>query len=133
MFMFAGPNIRKMRRPCSRPQAFWLAAIMLLFLVAPASLRAGGWADPTEQPRAEVVEGEVGRAMNQYLRRAAALGFGGQVLVEKEGKVILHAAYGYADRRQRILVTTHTVFGIASMSKQFAAAAILKLEETQRL
>lgn len=63
-----------------------------------------------------------------------ALGrFSGVVLVAKDGKVILSRGYGEANREHHVPVTPRTKFRIASLSKQFTAAAILKLESEGKL
>jgi CubicO group peptidase (beta-lactamase class C family) len=56
--------------------------------------------------------------------------FAGEVLVEKNGKVIFEKSYGFADREHRIRNTSATRFHIASMSMQFTAAAVLRLVDT---
>jgi CubicO group peptidase (beta-lactamase class C family) len=53
--------------------------------------------------------------------------FAGDILVEKNGKLIFEKAYGFADREHRVPNTTATRFHIASISMQFTAAAILHL------
>jgi len=60
---------------------------------------------------------------------AGKTGFSGAVLIEKEGKIILDKGYGLANDKEKIAVTNETVFDIGSITKQFTAAAILKLEE----
>jgi CubicO group peptidase (beta-lactamase class C family) len=85
---------------------------------------------PPDQP---VAGGALGRRIDELVSRIAATGFGGQVLAEKDGRVVLHKAYGLADRAAGTPATLETRFGIASMSKQFAGAAILRLEEEGRL
>jgi len=59
--------------------------------------------------------------------------FAGDILVEKNGKVIFEKAYGFADREHRVPDTTATRFHIASMSMQFTAAAILRLVDSGSL
>jgi len=51
----------------------------------------------------------------------------GEVLVEKNGKIVFEKSYGLANREQRIANTPATRFHIASMSMQFTAAAVLRL------
>lgn len=75
----------------------------------------------------------VGARLDEYLTRAAMFGFAGAVLVAKDGTIVLHRGYGLADRRRGIPITSETVFDIGSITKQFTAAAILKLEEQGRL
>jgi CubicO group peptidase (beta-lactamase class C family) len=67
--------------------------------------------------------------LQTFLHRAGALGFDGQVLVEKHGQLLADGAYGFADREHGVRNDRDTVFGIASQTKQFTAAAILILEE----
>jgi D-alanyl-D-alanine carboxypeptidase len=55
--------------------------------------------------------------------------FSGDVLVERDGKIIFQNAYGFADRAQKVPNTNTTRFHIASMSMQFTAAAILRLAD----
>lgn len=59
--------------------------------------------------------------------------FSGAVLVAKGEKIIFQKGYGWEDAKRSSRVRVDTRFYIASISKQFAAAAILKLEEQGRL
>lgn len=71
--------------------------------------------------------------IERYLRNAEALGFDGQVVVMRDDAVLHDGAYGFADREHATRVTPRTTFGIASESKQFTAAAILRLEADGKL
>jgi CubicO group peptidase (beta-lactamase class C family) len=55
-------------------------------------------------------------------------GFSGTVLVAKDGRIVLHRGYGYADRERGIRNGPRTLFEVASLNKPFTAAAILELE-----
>jgi CubicO group peptidase (beta-lactamase class C family) len=55
------------------------------------------------------------------------------VLVARHGKVLLEKAYGMADIGNRLAATPETRFRIGSITKQFAAAAVLKLQEEGRV
>ncbi len=55
------------------------------------------------------------------------------VLVARDGKVVLSHGFGMADLSHDVPITTTTKFRIGSVTKQFAAAAILKLQEEERL
>jgi len=59
--------------------------------------------------------------------------FMGSVLVASKGKTIFNNAYGMADLEWSIPNSPTTRFNIASMTKQFTAAAILLLEERGKL
>lgn len=59
--------------------------------------------------------------------------FMGSVLVAQHGQVLLDKGYGYANIEWQIPNSPTTKFRIASLTKQFTAAAILLLEEQGRL
>ena len=60
-------------------------------------------------------------------------GPGAAVLVARDGKILFEKAYGLADIENHVPVTAETKFRIGSISKQFTAAAILKLQEQGKL
>ncbi|WP_281558389.1 serine hydrolase domain-containing protein [Thalassomonas sp. RHCl1] len=55
--------------------------------------------------------------------------FNGAVLVALDGEIKLKRGYGIADKENKRAFSADTVFDILSVTKQFTAAAILKLEE----
>ena len=55
------------------------------------------------------------------------------VLVARDGNVLYKKGFGYADIKNKIPVTPDTKFRIGSVTKQFTAAAILKLQENNLL
>lgn len=59
--------------------------------------------------------------------------FSGTVLVTQNGSVLLKKAYGLADYEWNIKNTVDTKFQLASVTKQFTAAAILLLAEKGKL
>jgi CubicO group peptidase (beta-lactamase class C family) len=79
------------------------------------------------------MEGPVARAaveLDRLLTDDERAGrFAGAVRLEERGRAVLDAAYGTADRSSRRGVATTSSFQIASVSKQFAAAAVLLLDE----
>ncbi|MEM7200542.1 MAG: serine hydrolase domain-containing protein [Planctomycetota bacterium] len=82
-------------------------------------------AQPTEVP--EIVAGPTARAVHERAAALVPFGYSGQVLVVQDGVPILHQAYGTAVRRDGVPLSTRTAIGIASMSKQVAAVAALRL------
>lgn len=72
-------------------------------------------------------------ALDAWSEDMAGSGFSGAVLVARGGEVILHAGYGMADREQARPFTADTAFTTGSITKQFTAAAILRLEEQGKL
>lgn len=60
-------------------------------------------------------------------------GFSGTVVVAKRGKLLLEKAYGLADAELNVKNTADTKFVLASVSKQFTAAGILRLAEQGKL
>jgi CubicO group peptidase (beta-lactamase class C family) len=71
--------------------------------------------------------------LDTYLQRCATFGFSGGVLVVSQGQVVLCQGYGLADRARGIPFRADTAFDIGSVTKQFTAAAILKLETLGKL
>ena len=55
------------------------------------------------------------------------------LLVAKDGNILYKKGFGYADIKNKIPVTPDTKFRIGSVTKQFTAAAILKLQENNLL
>ncbi|MHC4550736.1 MAG: serine hydrolase domain-containing protein [Planctomycetota bacterium] len=76
---------------------------------------------------------DLGESLDDYLSRCEAFGFSGSALVARGGKVLLERGYGLADRDSGRSNAAHTLFEIASATKPFTAAAILKLEAEGRL
>ncbi|MEI7983337.1 MAG: serine hydrolase [Bacteroidota bacterium] len=58
---------------------------------------------------------------------------GVSVLVSQNGDIIYQKGFGYADIEKKIPVTPDTKFKIGSVSKQFTAVAILKLQEEGKI
>ena len=71
--------------------------------------------------------------INDYLKEGVTNGFHGAILVAKKGKIIINEGYGLANKEENRKNTSFTVFDICSNTKQFTAAAILKLEGFKKL
>lgn len=71
--------------------------------------------------------------IDTYINNSVTNGYSASVLVAKKGKIILSKGYGWSDRKKKILNMSSSVFNIGSITKQFTAAAILKLVEQGKL
>ena len=78
----------------------------------------------------EIVSGDLGRKLDRYLVDSK---YCGSALVAKDGKLLLMKGYGEADREAHLPFKTDTLVSIGSITKQFTAAAILKLEMEGKL
>src|SRR4051812_19659792 len=64
---------------------------------------------------------------------APAKHFRGTIVVERNGQLLMQKNYGIAVEEWQIPVSSDTRFEIASLSKQFTAAAILQLADSGKL
>src|SRR6185503_2238753 len=94
----------------------------LLIQLLAAALGAAGTRADSSPPRAAAVD--------SIVRAQVDSGFTGVVLVARGDTVILHRAYFPRGAKP---IGTGTRFNIASMTKGFTAAAILKLREAGKL
>ncbi len=81
----------------------------------------------------EIVRGEQGRKIDEYMTRHAKSRFSGVVFAARGGKVIISKGYGLANDAKQIPFAADTVFDIGSVTKQFTGAAIVKLESQGKL
>ena len=58
---------------------------------------------------------------------------GASVLVVRDGRAVVRRAYGFANLEEGVRATPETNYRLASVTKQFTAAAILQLAEDGRL
>jgi len=69
-----------------------------------------------------------------HFTRLIKKGFpGAAVIVSQNGQIIYQREFGYSDVEHCIPITPETKFRIGSITKQFTAAAILKLQESGKL
>jgi len=72
--------------------------------------------------------------ISKYLKDAQQTGlFNGNVLAVDHGKVVLKAAYGYADAAKQTHLNTNYRFHIGSVAKEFDAIGIMVLQEQGKL
>ena len=104
-----------------RPRRRIALSLLLLVLAIPGAAQAEP--APSFAERAD--------ALVQPYARAGI--FSGAVIVARDGVVLFRRAYGAANREWSVANTPDTRFRIASLTKQFTAAAILTLQEAGRL
>jgi CubicO group peptidase (beta-lactamase class C family) len=78
----------------------------------------------------KVIQSKLIKYMNDYSKKN---GFSGTILISKDDDILLNRGYGMADYDKKVANTPHTVFQIASVTKQFTATAILMLQENKLL
>ncbi len=71
--------------------------------------------------------------INKYLDGIGKQGFSGVVMVESNGHVVVSRAFGMRNAEKNIPNDVNSVMDIGSLTKQFTAAAILKLEMQGKL
>lgn len=102
-----------------------LLAALTLSVAAPGGHAQGV---PTLTTDAQIVT-----RVDEYMMRLENLGYTGGVLVIRGGRPVLKRSYGLANRAAGIVADTATVYNLGSITKQFTAAAILRLEEQGKL
>ena len=90
-----------------------------------------GFASPDSH--SEPVASVASERLGEYLSRIEPFGFSGAVLVAKDGDILLNQGYGIADRSKEVPNSANTVFSTGSITKQFTAAGIMKLEMQELL
>jgi CubicO group peptidase (beta-lactamase class C family) len=98
-----------------------------------ASLKQGENSKSSGFESKKIVRSQVSKEIDNYLNRTVPFGFSGAIIVAKNDEIILQNGYGLSNRERRIPVTVDTVFYIGSVTKQFTAAAVLKLEMQGKL
>lgn len=72
--------------------------------------------------------------LDQLVQSYYELGkFNGSVLVARRGNILLEKGYGYKNFHDSTFNTPNTIYQIASSTKQFTAAVVLKLVELKKL
>jgi CubicO group peptidase (beta-lactamase class C family) len=123
----------------------WVAtALIVLACASPAPVAGNPTAIPAEAPalnrlclaplaaatptiHTEVNQGPAAAAIHEEIARRVAAGFGGAIIVELDGAVVLKAGYGWADREHQVAFTPSTIAQVGSLTKQFTATAVVDL------
>lgn len=102
-----------------------LALLLALSPVVSTAVAASPWRESQAKTIAD---------LGAALRHEVADGrFSGAVLIARDGQPVFEAAYGYANRAQRIKNTVDTRFHFGSMGKMFTAVAVLQLVEDGKI
>ena len=79
-------------------------------------------------------QGEVSQRLAQYMEARRSLGhFNGSVLIVQNGRPLFSMAVGWAEFEHRVPTSMSTRYAVASITKQFTAAAVLQLRDKSRL
>jgi CubicO group peptidase (beta-lactamase class C family) len=97
------------------------------------ALGAGAVHAAAQSPAQPPTDAQITTRVDEYMGRLASLGYAGGVLVVRNSKTVFERSYGMANRAAGIAADTATVYNLGSITKQFTAAAILRLEEMGRL
>lgn len=114
------------------PRARRIAAACALGSIATIGC-AQGAVVPVIAPADAGPTGGVGERIDEYLTRTVPFGVSGAVLVADGEHVLVARGYGLADRERGVPVRLETAFDVASVTKQFTAGAILKLQAEGRV
>ncbi len=106
------------------PNQSTLLALCAIFLLA------AGCGDPPDTPNTPSKSAQVDAL---FTHLAPGVQPGAAVMVVQNGTIVHQAGYGYADLEKQTPVTPDTSFRLASVSKQFTAAAVLALADDGKL
>jgi CubicO group peptidase (beta-lactamase class C family) len=107
------------------PLSLGLALTAVLMLTA----WGDGGRDRTDAQGRDPTNRSVARFLHDTLPRSAS----GTLVAAREGQMLHCRGFGLADREARVAAGCDTVYDTMSMTKQFTAAAILKLEMMGKL
>lgn len=108
-----------------------ITTVLICIIVAGFSVTAtDDIDDPVEHG---IVNGPLGEKLDAYLTRLAPFGFSGALLAARGDEIIINKGYGFAIADAGVPNTSETVFSIGSITKQFTAAGIMKLEMEGKL
>jgi len=106
-----------------------LATLFAFAIVAPA----GAQPATAEAPAVIATSDLIGKADAYLAAQAKANGFSGSVLIARDGTRLYSKGFGLANAEWNIANTPTTKFRLGSITKQFTATAILRLQEQGKL
>lgn len=90
--------------------------------------------EPIALPNGSIDQKETRDWLNGYIEKLQRDNdLSGSILIAKGDGVLFEKHFGYADLERQQQITAETLFGMASGSKMFTAAAIMQLEEQGKL
>ncbi len=104
---------------------------MQLFAVLAVGISCTSFEDKPQNE--EITIGPLGEKFDDYFSKLEPFGLSGSFLVAHKDTIVFHKSYGFANRNGLIENTINTLFSTGSLTKQFTATAILKLEEEGKL
>jgi len=133
--MGKGLRLRHCRRAGGAATALAVLAMLGGCAEEPAAGRTpgGAAAGRAAPPGAASAKARDGESVADFLRRTLPAGSGGTVIAARGGELAYCGGFGTADRASGTPASCRTVYDVMSITKQFTAAAILKLEVTGRL
>ena len=119
----------------------WKSWIIIIAVVVFAACgnEAGTEIDPAQRDTVSIaldpadISEKAERLDSLFLSFQKLRNFNGVVLVAYKGTVLYRNSFGYANLKTKDTLTTDHIFQLASVSKQFTAAAIMLLEEKGKL
>ncbi|MGB0954333.1 MAG: serine hydrolase domain-containing protein, partial [Planctomycetota bacterium] len=100
---------------------------MLSFLLSTLAAVSLALPSTPQQADKDVAKGKIGKEIRSWVENSASTGFRGAVLAAKDGKVVAAFGVGHADLEGKVAIDSNTLFEIASITKQFTAAAVMHL------
>lgn len=110
-----------------------LAALMVTVLLSGSGCIPIGASDTSVAGAQVPRPADLQERLDSALRELENEGFSGVVMVARDGERVLSKGYGLAERATGRAASDRTLFQLASVSKQFTAAAILALQQEGRL
>jgi CubicO group peptidase (beta-lactamase class C family) len=106
------------------------ALLALLLVLGQLPVAAGSRRRAAQQPPADVAPAAIVEAAREAADAALMLGVPAvQIAVAERGRIIYSEAFGVTDKQSAAAATPRSVMQIGSITKQFTAAAILRLAE----
>ena len=108
-----------------RPATLLFSALFAVFLACSNTAPETVAAEPRVDPLIARID--------SFMQRNQRSGFAGSLLVMRDGEAVIDKGFGLRDREKGLPNMPSTVHAIGSITKQFTAASVLKLQEQGKL